>query len=39
MYIVHGLTAAQGAQVEIGEADGGGARIELTWPVAESPAA
>ena len=39
MYIVHGLTAAQGAQVEIGEADGGGARIELTWPVAQSPAA
>lgn len=34
MYIVHGLTVAQGGTVEIGDAAGGGARIELTWPVA-----
>ncbi len=34
MYIVHGLTVAQGGTVEISDADGGGARIELTWPAA-----
>jgi signal transduction histidine kinase len=34
MYIVHGLTVAQGGTVEIADASGGGARIELTWPVA-----
>jgi signal transduction histidine kinase len=38
MYIVHGLTLAQGGTVVIGDAEGGGARIELTWPVAPGPA-
>lgn len=37
MYIVHGLTVAHGGTVEIGDADGGGARIVLTWPSATSP--
>ncbi len=39
MYIVHGLTTAQGGSVVIDDADGGGARIELSWPIAEPPAA
>ena len=38
MYIVHGLTVAQGGTIEIGDAEGGGARIELTWPTATQPA-
>jgi signal transduction histidine kinase len=32
MYIVHGLVAAHGGQVQIGDAPGGGARIVVTWP-------
>ena len=35
MYIVHGLTKAHGADVTIGTAPGGGARITVEWPVAE----
>ena len=34
MYLVHGLITAQGGSVVITDAEGGGARIELTWPVA-----
>ena len=34
MYLVHGLIKAQGGSVEIGDAASGGARIELTWPIA-----
>ncbi len=34
MYLVHGLITAQGGGVEIKDAASGGARIELTWPVA-----
>jgi signal transduction histidine kinase len=32
MYIVHGLVAAHGGIVEIGDAPGGGARITVSWP-------
>jgi signal transduction histidine kinase len=32
MYLVNGLVRAHGGSVEIGDAPGGGARIELTWP-------
>jgi signal transduction histidine kinase len=32
LYIVNGLTRAHGGTVVIGDAPGGGARIELTWP-------
>ena len=32
MYIVHGLVAAHGGAVEIGDAPSGGARITVTWP-------
>ncbi len=32
MYIVHGLVRAHGGSVEIGDAEGGGARIEVAWP-------
>jgi signal transduction histidine kinase len=32
MYLVNGLVRAHGGTVEIGDAAGGGARIELTWP-------
>ena len=39
MYIVHGLTVAQGGTIDIGDAEGGGARIELTWPTAAPAAA
>jgi signal transduction histidine kinase len=39
MYIVHGLTVAQGGSIDIGDAAGGGARVELTWPVAHTDAA
>ena len=34
MYLVHGLITAQGGTVEIADAATGGARIELTWPLA-----
>ena len=34
MYLVHGLITAQGGDVVINDAEGGGARIELTWPLA-----
>jgi signal transduction histidine kinase len=34
MYLVHGLITAQGGTVEIKDAVSGGARIELTWPLA-----
>ncbi|HEX7738882.1 MAG TPA: ATP-binding protein, partial [Marmoricola sp.] len=34
MYIVNGLTRAHGGSVSIGDADGGGARIEVRWPLA-----
>jgi signal transduction histidine kinase len=34
MYLVHGLINAQGGAVVITDAPSGGARIELTWPVA-----
>ncbi len=36
LYIVGGLTRAHGGRVEIGDAPGGGARIEVRWPVGES---
>jgi signal transduction histidine kinase len=39
MYIVHGLTVAQGGTIVIGDAEGGGARIEVTWPTAAHAAA
>jgi signal transduction histidine kinase len=32
MYIVNGLTRVHGGTVTIGDADGGGARIEIAWP-------
>ncbi|MFJ9390191.1 ATP-binding protein [Nocardioides sp. NPDC101246] len=32
LYIVGGLTKAHGGSVRISDADGGGARIEVTWP-------
>jgi signal transduction histidine kinase len=32
MYLVNGLVRAHGGSVAIGDASGGGARIELTWP-------
>ena len=32
MYLVNGLVRAHGGSVVIGDAPGGGARIELTWP-------
>jgi signal transduction histidine kinase len=32
MYLVNGLVRAHGGSVVIGDAAGGGARIELTWP-------
>jgi signal transduction histidine kinase len=35
MYIVHGLVTAQGGEVSIGDADGGGALVEVLWPVAD----
>lgn len=37
MYIVHGLVTAHRGQVAIRDARGGGARIEVLWPVAEAP--
>ena len=36
MYIAHGLTTAQGGRITITDAEGGGARIELLWPVFEA---
>jgi signal transduction histidine kinase len=33
MYIAHGLVTAHGGDIAIGDADGGGARIETSWPV------
>jgi len=33
MYIAHGLVTAHGGRITIGEAEGGGARIETAWPV------
>jgi signal transduction histidine kinase len=35
MYIVNGLVRAHGGAVLIGEAPGGGARIEITWPTGD----
>jgi signal transduction histidine kinase len=32
MYLVNGLVRAHGGSVVIGDAAGGGARVELTWP-------
>ena len=32
MYLVNGLVRAHGGSVAIGDAPGGGARVELTWP-------
>ncbi len=32
MYIVHGLVAAHGGTVEIGESPAGGARVSVAWP-------
>ena len=36
LYIVGGLTRAHGGRVDIGDAPGGGACIEVRWPVGES---
>jgi signal transduction histidine kinase len=33
MYIAHGLVVAHGGDIAIADADGGGARIETSWPV------
>ena len=33
MYIAHGLVTAHGGRIDIADADGGGARIETSWPV------
>lgn len=35
MYIVHGLAVAHGGRVEIDDAPGGGARVQVVWPAAE----
>ena len=35
MYVVHGLVTAHGGTVGIGDAEDGGARIEVLWPVAD----
>lgn len=32
MYLVNGLVRAHGGSVTVGDAAGGGARVELTWP-------
>jgi signal transduction histidine kinase len=32
LYLVNGLVRAHGGTIVIGDAEGGGARIELTWP-------
>ncbi len=36
LYVVHGLVTAQGGQIRITDAEGGGARIEVLWPLAET---
>ncbi len=36
MYIAHGLVVAHGGDILISDADGGGARIETSWPVYSS---
>jgi signal transduction histidine kinase len=36
MYVVHGLVTAHGGTVSVGDADEGGARIEVLWPVADA---
>jgi signal transduction histidine kinase len=36
MYVVHGLVTAHGGTVTVGDAEGGGARIEVLWPVADA---
>jgi signal transduction histidine kinase len=33
LYLAHGLVQAHGGRIAIGDADGGGARIEVRWPV------
>ena len=38
MYIAHGLVTAQGGRITITDAEGGGARIEVLWPVFEAEA-
>jgi signal transduction histidine kinase len=35
MYLVNGLVRAHGGHVAIGDAEGGGARVELVWPAAD----
>lgn len=35
MYLVNGLVRAHGGAVVIGDAEGGGARVELVWPAAD----
>jgi signal transduction histidine kinase len=35
MYLVNGLVRAHGGSVVIGDAEGGGARVELLWPAAD----
>ncbi len=35
MYVVHGLVAAHGGTVRIRDAENGGARVEVLWPVAD----
>ena len=35
MYLVHGLVTAHGGSVAVADAEGGGARIEVLWPVAD----
>jgi signal transduction histidine kinase len=37
MYIAHGLVTAHGGRITIRDADGGGARIEVLWPVFRLP--
>lgn len=36
MYLVNGLVRAHGGSIEIGQAPGGGARVAVTWPAAET---
>jgi signal transduction histidine kinase len=37
MYIAHGLVTAHGGRITIRDAEGGGARIEVLWPVFSLP--
>lgn len=39
LYIVHGLVVAHHGTITIGDADGGGARVEVLWPLASPPGA